>query len=222
MRKRLFLVFACSLLMLCITGCQNKKALDFKKDYESVNGNVNSSGKENRTVNINENNPYERITAKEVLEKIEQKETFYVYFGDKLCPWCRSVIEKSIEVANELGIKKIYYVAIWDDEGKEILRSRYALEEGKLVKTIEGTEEYYKLLEVFNDLLRDYNLTDEKGNNVATGEKRIYAPNYIYVEKGKAKKLTEGISKIQQDPREELTKEILKEEEELFREFFTK
>lgn len=222
MRKRLFLVLACTLLMICITGCQNKKALEFKKDYESVNGNVNSSGKENRIVNINENNPYERITAKEVLEKIDKKETFYVYFGDKLCPWCRSVIEKSIEVANELGIKKIYYVAIWDDEGKEILRSRYALEEGKLVKTIEGTEEYYKLLEVFNDLLSDYNLTDEKGNNVATGEKRIYAPNYIYIEKGKAKKLTGGISKIQQDPREELTKEILKEEEELFREFFTK
>ena len=51
---------------------------------------------------------------------IENKETFYVYFGDELCPWCRSVIEKFIEVAKKNDVKKVYYVKIWDDDHNEI------------------------------------------------------------------------------------------------------
>ena len=51
-------------------------------------------------------------------------------------------------------------------------------------------------------------------------EKRIYALNFIYVEKGIPKKLVDGISSHQNDSREELTDEILKDEEEIFNKFF--
>ena len=153
---------------------------------------------------------------------IENKETFYVYFGDELCPWCRSVIEKFIEVAKKNNIKKVYYVKIWDSEGNEVLRDKYSLEDGSLKLVSEGTESYKKLLTYFDSVLTDYNLTNDKGEEVSCNEKRIYAPNFIYVEKGNTIKLTEGISSLQKDSREELTKEILDEETSLFEEFFKK
>ena len=60
---------------------------------------------------------------------------------------------------------------------------------------------------------------EEEGYGVE-GEKRIYAPNYIYVSEGKAIRMTTGISDKQTDSREELTDEILDDEEKLFSEFF--
>ena len=122
-----------------LTGCKND-ALKFKEDYESMNGKENAMGKVHRTITISEKNPYVYITPKELVKKIEKKETFYVYFGSTLCPWCRSVIEKSIEVANNKGISKIYYVDIWDDEGNEILRDKFSVkEDGSLELLVEGS-----------------------------------------------------------------------------------
>lgn len=219
MKKNLLLII-CLTLLVFITGCDNRKALEFKKEYESMNGVESKSGKAHRTVSISKDNPYEKVNAKDIVEKINNKETFYVYFGDKLCPWCRSVIEKSIEVAKDKKINKIYYVAIWNDEGEEILRDKYTLENNELKKIVDGTEDYYKLLDKFKDLLSDYTLTNENGEKIKTGEKRIFAPNYIYVEKGVPKTLVSGISEKQTDSREELTTEILEDEEKIFNEFF--
>ena len=132
-----------------VCGCTSKGAIKFKEDYESINGQTNKSGKVHRSVTIVEDNPYEEVDARDILAKIVNKETFYVYFGDKLCPWCRSVIEKSIEVAKDNKIDKIYYVPIWNDNGEEILRDKYEIVDGELKKTVDGTETYQKLLEIF-------------------------------------------------------------------------
>ena len=236
MKKKIFslLILVASIFTLTACGKQekdtkeSKAAIAFKKDYESLNDQVGKSGKKNRTVSIPKDNMFEQITAKEALEKIEKGETFYIYFGDKLCPWCRSVIEKNIEVAKENKVDKIYYVAIWDNDGNEILRDKYQLVETKkgkkttekVKKVSDGAEEYSKLLEKLDNVLSDYTLTNSKDKKVKVGEKRIYAPNFIYIKKGKAVKLTEGISEKQTDPFGELTKEILKDEENLFKDFF--
>lgn len=219
-RKILMMLLIVGSLFLA-TGCVSEDAKKFKNDYESVNEKENSSGKVHRTVSILEDNPYTYATAEDIVKKIENKETFYVYFGDKLCPWCRSVIEKSIKVAKENNIKTIYYVPIWDDEGNEILRDRLKVnDEGKIETVKEGTEAYKKLLELLDNVLSDYSLNDKDGKKVETKEKRIYAPNFIYVESGEAKKLIEGISEKQKDAREELSEEILQDEEEIFKSFF--
>ena len=232
MKRKVVLALLLAASIFTLTGCgkkeedkkekvNNKEALAFKKDYESINGKTNASGKEHRTVKISEDNPYITITAKEALEKMEKGETFYIYFGDKLCPWCRSVIEKSIEVAKKNKVDKIYYVAIWDDDGNEILRDKYEITpKNEINKVSDGAEEYSKLLEKLDGVLSDYTLTNSKDKKVKVGEKRIYAPNFIYIKDGKAVKLTEGISEKQEDSREELTEEILKDEEKLFDEFF--
>lgn len=206
-----------------LTACgTNKAALAFKKEYESLNGKENSAGKKHRTLNISEDNPYEKITPKKIVEKIENKDTFYLYIGDPLCPWCRSVLEKSIEVAKEKKINKIYYIDIWDKDGNEVFRDKYEIKDGKPEIIFDGTKEYKKLLKVFDSVLSDYTLTDEDGNKVEVGEKRIYAPNFFYVKKGKVMSKIEGISEKQKDPREKLTDKILADEEKIFNEFFKK
>lgn len=215
------------MLMLCfigITGCKketNKSALDFKNEYESLNG-VSKNNKEHRSLKISEDNPYEKVSQEEIIKKINDKDTFYLYVGDSLCPWCRSVLEKSIEVAKSYDIDKIYYIDIWDDEGNEILRDKYEVKDGELNKLNDGTECYNVLLKVSDKLLNDYTLTDENGNEVEVGEKRLFAPSYIYIENGEAKKLTTGISDKQTDSRQELNDEILEDEENQFKEFFNK
>ena len=221
MKRKIMMMLLIVGTMFMITGCGNEDAKKFKNDYESINGKENTSGKIHRSITIDENNPFVYTTAEEIVKKIESKETFYVYFGDKLCPWCRSVIEKSIEVAKEKKIKTIYYVPIWDEDGNEILRDRLKVnDEGKLETVKEGTEAYKKLLELLDNVLSDYSLTDKDNKKIETKEKRIYAPNFIYIENGEAKKLTEGISEKQSDSREELTEEILKDEQEQFESFF--
>ncbi len=221
MKKRVLLSILLIVVLFTFSGCATKESKEFKKEYEALNGQVNASGKEHRTVKISSNNPFVKVDASKIVEMIENKETFYVYFGDELCPWCRSVIEKAIEVAKKKNIDVIYYVKIWDKDGQEILRDKYAInDENNIEKIKSGTESYTKLLEYFDPMLAEYTLTKSDGSSIEVGEKRIYAPNYIYVENGEIKKLVEGISEKQTDSREELTKEILDDEEKIFNDFF--
>ena len=223
MKKKVLLILILFISLL-VTGCSanNKDALKFKEEYEKINGDKTSySDNKYRTLKIDKNNPYVYSSAKEILEKINNKETFYVYFGSSYCPWCRSVIEKSIESAQKNNIKKIYYVDIWNGFHNEILRDTYKLnDKNEAEKEKDGTKEYYKLLEKFDNLLEDYTLTTDDGEEVKVGEKRIFAPDFIYVENGVAKSITSATSENQQDADAKLTKEILKDEEKSFDNFF--
>ena len=223
MKKKVFLILIL-FISLFVTGCSanNKDALKFKEEYEKINGDKTSySDNKYRTLKIDKNNPYVYSSAKEILEKINNKETFYVYFGSSYCPWCRSVIEKSIESAQKNNIKKIYYVDIWNGFHNEILRDTYKLnDKNEAEKEKDGTKEYYKLLEKFDNLLEDYTLTTDDGEEVKVGEKRIFAPDFIYVENGVAKRITSATSENQKDADAKLTKEILKDEEKSFDNFF--
>ena len=219
MKKKVLLLIIL-LSTMALTACGNKDAITFKNDYEALNGTSNASGKIHRTIEIPKDNPIVISSAKEIVEMIQNGQTFYVYFGSTLCPWCRSVIEKAVEVAQGSRKKKIYYVDIWDSEGNEILRDKYNLDDNnKPVKVIDGTQEYSQLLTYFADLLGDYTYKLD-GKTLSYGEKRIYAPTFIYISEGKATRMTTGISALQTDSRGELTKEILAEEEQAFEEFF--
>ena len=218
--KNKVLLLIILLSTVALTACGKKDAITFKNDYETLNGTTNASGKIHRTIEIPKDNPIVISNAKEIVKMIQNGKTFYVYFGSTLCPWCRSVIEKALEVAKNNDIKKIYYVDIWDSEGNEILRDKYNLDDNnKPVKVVDGTREYTQLLAYFDDLLDDYTYKLED-KTLTYGEKRIYAPTFIYVSEGKATRMTTGISSLQTDSRGELTDEILDEEEQAFEEFF--
>ena len=219
MKKKLFILILFTVSLFTLTACTEDKnskedALNFKEEYESLNGQTNDSGKENRTISISEDNPYQTVEASEIVNLMNDKKTFYVYFGFPTCPWCRSVIEKSIEIAQKKNISKIYYVNVLE------IRDKMEVVDGEATRTVEGSEDYYELIELLSNVLNNYELQDENGNSIDTGEKRIYAPSFVYIENGKAVKLIEGISENQTDSRMELTDEILEDEENLFSDFF--
>ncbi len=226
MKNKILLILLLIVGMMSLTACGNKKekmsdALKFKEEYESFNGEKNDYFKY-RDLSINEKNPFVYTTAEDIVKRIENEETFIVYFGDPECPWCRSVIEQAIESANENSVEKIYYVRVWKGFHNEILRDEYELKDGKPVIKSKGTEAYYKLLEYFDKLLDDYILTDENDNTVKTDEKRLFAPSFVSIKNGKAEELIEGISQKQENFNSELNEEVIKDEKEIFNNFYVK
>ncbi len=234
--KKKFIVMLTIIMSLClITGCgktEEKKeetkarqsALDFKEEYEALNDKVAKGDLKYRSLDIKENNPYVKVTPKEILEKIKNKETFYLYVGDPLCPWCRSGLEKMIEVANAEGIKDIYYIDFWDDDHNEILRDIYEVQtvdgKNKVVKTKDGVKEYAEILKAVEKFAQDYTLTkDDKEYEV--GEKRIFGGDHFYFEKGVAKKYVSLRSDKLKNAFDELDEKVLKDQEKKFTEFFS-
>ena len=207
MKKLLMII----LIGVLLVGCSSKEkevvdSIKFKEEYESINGEVSYGENTYRELSIDKDNPIIYKSAKDIVEMIDNKETFIVYFGFSTCPWCRSVISNLINVAKDLEIDTIYYVDI--KEIRDVLKLD-ADKDAYIDK--EGTNDYYDLLFKLNDVLDDYTLKDEEGNEVSTNRKRIYAPNIVAVVDGKATKMTTGISDKQEDAYMELTDEINKD-----------
>lgn len=222
MKKKILLLLLI-VIMASLTGCGKKEdAMKFKKEYESFNGKSNDYF-EYRKLSIDEENPFVFSADKEIVEKIENKESFIVYFGDPQCPWCRSVIEQAIKSAKKNGINKIYYVRFWDGFHEELIRDVYELDEdNKPVLKEEGTKAYTKLLKYLDNVLNEYTLKDKDGNKIGVEEKRIFLPNFVAVVKGKAKEMVQGISEKQEEYNGKLTDEIIKDEQKIFNNFFKK
>ena len=206
--KKIISILLIVVLMISVTGCvisnDIKDSEKFKEEYESQNGKESKSGKENRKVSISEENPFVYTTAEEISKKMDNKETFIVYFGFSTCPWCRSIIEELIKCAKDSKVDKIYYVDVLD-----IRDTKELDEEGNIKTTKEGTKGYKELIDKMSNVLSDYTTTKE-GKEISLEEKRIYAPNVIAVVNGKATKLEEGISEDLKDPYMELTDEMKK------------
>lgn len=227
MKNKISLIIMLILVLFGICGCEwNKKkvktdAILFKEEYESFNNKSNEYF-DYRNISIDKNNPIVYTTDSEIVKKIENGETFIVYFGDPECPWCRSVIETAIDIANDNNIKKIYYVRIWDGFHNEKVRDTYKLDDNnKPYLESAGSAAYSKLIDYLAPVLSDYTLTTSNGKKVKVNEKRIMAPNFIFVKEGKAISMVDGISKFQKNYNDELTKEIIDDEIEILDKFFS-
>lgn len=210
--KKILTIILIMVLTISLTGCSEKKvektdAQKFKEEYEKANGEKNEKyNVVTRTLNIPEDNPMVYATAEEIVKKIDNKETFVVYFGFSDCPWCRSVVEELIKVAKDSNAEKVYYVDV-----KELRDVRELDEEGNVITSKEGDEYYMKLIEKLDSVLADYTLTDKDGNEVSAGEKRIYAPNVIGVANGQPTEMKTGESEKLKNPYDELTDEMREE-----------
>lgn len=209
MKKRSILVIIALVLLLIITGCDYEKkdktsdALKFKNEYESINGDkVGDTDYSVRKLSIPEDNPIVYANANDIITMMDNNDTFVVYFGFSSCPWCRSVLPTLLEVADELDIKKIYYVDV-----KDIRDQMKVDDDGNFVLVKEGSEGYIGLLNRLDNVLEDYTL-EVDGKEVSTGKKRIYAPNVVSIVNGEAKQLETGISDKLDNPFMELTDEI--------------
>ena len=210
--KKVVIVLLSILCLIPVVGCATKDAKKFKKEYESVNNNQTASGKITREVNIDKNNPFVYKTAEDIVTMIKNNESFVVYFGFNTCPWCRSMIENLIKVAKDTNTKTIYYV--------DVLNIRDVIKvdsTGMTYKESDGDPYYMQLLSIIGNVLEDYTLTNA-GKEIKTGEKRIYAPNVVVIENGKAIRMTTGVSEKETDAYMELTDEINKESYNMLKE----
>ena len=208
-----YMVITSILLIVCVFGLifinnrneMKKDSYKFKKEYESLNGKKNDYGKITREVNIPKDNPIKYSSAKEIVKMMDNKESFVVYFGFSEYPWCRSIVENLITAAKNKNIDTVYYVDVQN------IRDVVELVDGKMKTTDKGNKDYLTLIKKLDNVLSDYTLEDEDGNEVKVGEKRIYAPNIVSVVNGKAEELTEGTSSKESNPYMKLTKGMNKE-----------
>lgn len=198
-------------------------AIEFKNEYEALNGKEIKNGKLYRELNIPKENPFVKTTPAKVLEKIKNGDDVILYVGDPICPWCRSVLEQAVKSAKENNVDKIYYIDFWDDEHNEILRDVFEYKDGEVIKTVEATKEYTELLDLCDDSigLRDYTIKTENDGVVVVNNKRFYGPTFVRAEKGKIVKYVNVVSDKQKGPFDELTDEIKQDMSEKFNELFS-
>lgn len=188
-----------------ISNNSQTDGIKFKEEYEKLNGKKNDQGKKYREITIDSKNKMVYKTTEEVLNLIDKKKSFVLYFGFDTCPWCRSVVPTLASISKELN-QEVYYIDVKD------IRDTYELDDDNKPKLVKkGSKDYSKLLEKLEPVLEDYTLTDSDNNEIKVGEKRIYAPNIISVINGEAKELTTGISDKQTEGYMKLTKEMEKE-----------
>ncbi len=182
---------------------KNTDAYKFKVEYESLNNKESYKNNKYRELNIDKDNMIKYSSAKEVLDKINNNESFIVYFGFAKCPWCRSMIENLLSLAKQNN-EVIYYVDVLE------IRDTLEVKDGKVVVSKKGDTNYMKLLEKLDNVLDDYSL-EVDDVKYETNEKRIYAPNVVAIINGKAVKKVEGVSEKLTNPYGKITDEMNKD-----------
>ena len=155
-------------------------AIKFKNEYEGLNGKVAFKSKDAEfkypEVKISKDNAIKYSNASEV-EKVMDEGTGVIYLGYAKCPWCRSAVPALLQAAEDAGIENVYYIDMENE------RDEYAVEDGELVLKDVGTNDYQKLLKVFDKYLDKY-VIEKDGKKYKVGEKRIYVPMTVFVREG--------------------------------------
>lgn len=157
----------------------SEDAIRFKNEYEALNGTIRESdGATYNSIEVKKNNPIVYVDAKETVEKVLESDKAILYIGAEWCPWCRNAVPVLFEVAKKYSVSKIYYLNL--DEEKD----SFEIQNGKLVKTKEGSDGYYELLTKLSLHLNDYVLKDSNGKEYPTNEKRVYMPTVYAIKDG--------------------------------------
>ncbi len=193
-----------SFIGLWILQSTNNDALQFKKEYESLNGQKNASGTEYLETKIDSDNKMYYASFDEIMDLLDHG-TGVIYFGFPECPWCRNAAPILVEAANETTINKIYYFNALS------MRDTKKLDEnGNIVTEKEGTEEYYQLLDALSSVLGPYS-----GLNDDT-ILRLYFPTVVFVKDGTIVGMHEGTLDSQDNPYVALNMEQKEELKKIF------
>ena len=121
--KILVIVIPIVLIILICIGVyvvkENKKEeklktdnIDFKNEYEALNGQLTEDGKEYPEVNIPEENVMNYSDINEVLKLFKDKKDGIVYLGSAKSLYSRSAIEVLLNETAKTKIDKVYYLEI--------------------------------------------------------------------------------------------------------------
>lgn len=213
----IILILLLFMLFVSIMAFQDKKkdknivnindAILFKQEYEYYNGKVfDDNGEALQKLSISQKNPIDKLTEEEAVSLLEHG-TGILYLGFPTSPLCRSMLPTLFQTLDNMNITNLSYLNIFD------IQDTYSLDEkNKPVKNKEGTESYYKILDILDEYLDDYTLKTESGKTVSTQEKRIDVPLVVGIKEGKIVGVHSKTVKSHTNPYEDLSKE---QEEEL-------
>jgi thiol-disulfide isomerase/thioredoxin len=156
--------------------------IQFKEEYEALNGLETAAGRVNQTISIPEFNLIRYTTPEEILE-IAENGTGLIFFGFPQCPWCRQMAPLLIDVALDMGLDTIHYIDLL------AIRTTWQLQDGVPVMTNPGHPRYQDLLTAFRSVLEPmelnpFHITDADGNRFDTGELRIFVPTVVAIRDG--------------------------------------
>ena len=196
--KRILLVLLCGIFSFGLTACiansgNNNKAaqkivtedmLEFKAQYEELNGQTNAAGRTYATLDLPEYNLIKFVTPQEILA-IRNSGRGLIFFAFPTCPWCRQASPILVDLALEMKLDAINYIDMLE------VRSLWEVQDGNAVKTRDGAPGYYELLESFSSILPDafphlhpFVVKDDDGNEYETGEQRIFVPLVVAIRDG--------------------------------------
>ena len=166
------------LVMGCLlTGCTNKiteqptcETNKFEIEMESLNGKDNGYGGNYLTIDIPSNNKIKYATYQDV-ENMLTFGTGVIYFGFPECPWCRNLAPTLLKVANEYETTVLYF-------NNRDERDTKKLENGEIVTDVEGSDGYYKILDMLGDYASVYEGLEDDSI------KRLYYPTVVFVKNG--------------------------------------
>ena len=159
----------------------------FKQEYEELNDS-------HLEVKIDSDNMIKYIGLEEAIDIIKN-DTGVIYFGYPSCPWCRNAVPVLLDAASSTSLDTIYYVNAYNiRDVKEID------DDGNIVTTNEGDRLYDDLLGVLDDILDPYTITDDNGEVIDLGEKRLYVPMVLFVKDGEVVSYHLSTVDSQEDP----------------------
>lgn len=134
-------------------------------------------------------------TIRELINSIENKETFIAYIGFKTCPWCKDALPCIKEQADAFNLK-IYYINVRPDGDTKEFDLR-----------IDTNKDYVQLQEIFKDIMQD-------------DTNKIYVPVVICVEDGKITSYHYGTLDEHDATKRKMTKEEIDILNNLYKEMF--
>lgn len=104
MNKRIIFLITIFVMILSLASCKKSFYSEYKNAYDLASDNV-----------------YEEISIDDFYNKLDNKESFIVYYGQKECINCLMNVGFFDKNAKKLGIEKIYYLRskILDADGDE-------------------------------------------------------------------------------------------------------
>ncbi len=196
-----------------------KDEIKFKEEYEKLNGTVRSNGKKHKEISILDDNNIVYISVDEAADILDSGSGI-IYFGFSACPWCRNIVPVLLNAMNSTSLDKIYYVDVRpNDDATSDIRDTYTLDtRNKAKRTKDASQSYYRILLALANELSDYVLTTDKGKEVNTGEKRLYAPTVVAVLNGELIGFHEGSVESHEIDKDGNVPDLTKEQEdELFK-----
>lgn len=176
-KGKIIVIVSISILVLILIGAffglnEKKTTMNFKKEYESLNGQTDRNGNKYQNLSIDSDNVIQYANYKKIFNILEQGTGILLFCAPESLE-CRNIVPILLDTADEVGADTIYYLNPSSDrEQKEKNK------EGKIITTKKGTKEYNQLLEKLDSILNFYEELDDPSI------KRVYFPTIIFVKEG--------------------------------------